>query len=132
MPLLQGVISDLQRRFTKRQKLPYPSIRHFKEFETSENTIKVKLNNVAFTGLETFAFLLMADRLIELRPAYKDTFSEKISIEKFSEETKFKSLSDEDVWFSHLEIPDDHTLILHFLVLTFSTREQMKEYLESG
>jgi hypothetical protein len=44
------------------------------------------------------------------------------------EDSKFKSLSDEDVWFSHMEIMDDQSINLTFLVLTFDVRERMKEY----
>jgi hypothetical protein len=69
---------------------------------------------------------MFADRLIELRPLYKETLGAYISIFKGSQSDK--SLSDEDVWFSHLEIMDDSTIMLYFLVLTFDTRQRMLAY----
>lgn len=66
---------------------------------------------------------------MELRPAYLETLKEKITLER-GEDSKFKSLSDEDVWFSHMEIMDDQSINLTFLVLTFDVRERMKEYQE--
>lgn len=129
MPLLKGVISLLEHAYNKRVKLPYPSIAHFKEFETSDNTITATLKGIPYPGLESLAFLLFADKLIDLRPSYKETLAEKIIIDKSKQVDK--SLSDDDVWFSHLEIPDEHTLVIHFLVLSFETREKMKGYLES-
>jgi hypothetical protein len=81
------------------------------------------LTNVPFTGVEAFAFLLITDRLFELRPSYKEVLGDKFSIDKSAEETKFKALSDEDVWFSHLEINDEQTITLSFLVLTFDVRQ---------
>ena len=104
--LILAVINDLLRRFQNRQKLPYQSIRHFKEFVTSSNSIRVNVTGVPFCGPESFAYLLICDRLMELRPAYVETLKEKVTLER-GEDSKFKSLSDEDVWFSHMEIMDD-------------------------
>lgn len=87
----------------------------------------MNVTGVPFCGPESFAYLLICDCLIELRPAYLETLKEKVTIER-GEDSKFKSLSDEDVWFSHMEIMDDQSINLTFLVLTFDVRERMKEY----
>jgi hypothetical protein len=44
------------------------------------------------TGIETFAFLLLGDN---------------VQIRQDGKEAKFKSLSDEDVWYSHIEILEE-------------------------
>lgn len=122
------MINDLIRRFESRQKLPYQTIRHFRDFATENNSIRVKVTGVPFCGPESFAYLLICDRLIELRPAsYLEMLKERITFER-GEDSKFKSLSDEDVWFSHMEIMDDQSVYLTFLVLTFDVRERMKDY----
>ena len=66
---------------------------------------------------------------MELRPAYLETLKDKITLER-GEDSKFKSLSDDDVWFSHMEILDDQSINLTFLVLTFDVRDRMKDYQE--
>ncbi len=94
---------------------------------TDDNAIRVRVTGVPFCGPESFAYLLICDRLTELRPAYLETLREKVTLER-GEDSKFKSLSDEDVWFSHMEIMDDQSISLTFLVLTFDVREKMKEH----
>ena len=123
--LIVGVILDLIYKMEKRLKLPYESIKHFRDYASPSNTIQISLTNIPYTGVEAFAFLLIADRLCELRPSYKETLADKFG-KQGGEDTKYKSLSDEDVWYSHLEVADDHTIVLHFIVLTFEVREQMK------
>jgi hypothetical protein len=59
------------------------------------------------TGIETFAFLLLVDKLFDLRPSFKETLGDKVQIRKDGKEAKFKSLSDEDVWYSHIEILEE-------------------------
>jgi hypothetical protein len=59
------------------------------------------------TGIETFAFLLLVDKLFDLRPSFKETLGDKVQIRKDAKEAKFKSLSDEDVWYSHIEILEE-------------------------
>lgn len=125
--MILAVINDLVYRFQNRQRLPYSSIRHFKDFITEDNTIRVRVTGVPFCGPESFAYLLICDRLMELRPAYLETLRDKVTLER-GEDSKFKSLSDEDVWFSHMEIMDDQSISLTFLVLTFDVREKMKEH----
>lgn len=105
------------RRFIKRQKLPFKSTAHFKDFVSEDNLISATLTNMPYTGLEALAFILFADRVIDLRPTFKETLGAQIRINKGSNGDK--SLSDEDVWFSHLEIMDDTTICLNFIVLTF-------------
>jgi hypothetical protein len=41
-------------------------------------------------------------------------------------------LSDEDVWYSHIELNDDQSIVMHFIVLTFDVREKMKDYQDGG
>lgn len=95
---------------------------------TESNSIKVRVTNVPFCGPESFAYLLICDRLMELRPAsYLEQLKDKVTLER-GEDSKFKSLSDDDVWFSHMEIMDDQSINLTFLVLTFDVRESMKEH----
>jgi hypothetical protein len=125
--LIQAVINDLLRRFQNRQRLPYSSIRHFREHVNATNSIRVRVTGIPFCGPESFAYLLICDRLIELRPAFLETLGEKVSMER-GEDSKFKSLSDDDVWFSHMEIMDDQSINLTFLVLTFDVREKLKEH----
>ena len=76
--LVTAVINDLIRRLSKRERLPFQSIKHFKDFENEQNTITVKLTNVPYPGVEAFTFLLIADRLNDLRPSYKETLGDKI------------------------------------------------------
>ena len=80
------------------------------------------------TGIESFAFLLIADKLMELRPSYKESLGDKVSIDKFD----FKSLSDDDVWYSHVEVIDEQTVTMNFIVLTFEVREKMKHYVDNS
>ena len=49
-----------------------------------------------------------------------------------AEDARNKSLSDEDVWYSHMELNDDQSINMHFIVLTFEVRERMKEYQDGG
>ena len=69
-------------------------------------------------GVETVAFVLLMDRLMALRDSYRDTYGDRITIMK-NDPLRYKSLSEEDVWFSHVEILDEHTLSLSFLVAPF-------------
>lgn len=43
---------------------------------------------------------------------------------------KYKSLSEDDVWFSFASLNDEQSITLTFLVLTFEVREQLQPYLE--
>lgn len=61
---------------------------------------------------------------MELRPLLGDNFKDNYEIFK-GESNRFKSLIDEDVWFSFAEIDDEQSLTLHFLVLTFEIREKL-------
>lgn len=94
----------------------------------------MKVTGIPFTsGLESFAYLLLADRLLELRPSYKETLGQNVHFDKESaEEARHKSLSDEDVWYSHMELNDDQTITMYFIVLTFDVREKMKDYADGG
>ncbi len=66
---------------------------------------------------------------MELRPSYKETIGQNVKFEReAAEEARHKSLSDEDVWYSHMELNDDQTIVMHFIVLTFDVKERMKEY----
>jgi hypothetical protein len=104
-------------------------MRHFRDFASDSNTIRVRVTGVPFHGPESFAFLLISDRLLELRPSYKEAIGDKIQFEGVrGDDSKFKTLSDEDVWYSHMEITDDQSIILNFIVLTFDVMEKMKEY----
>lgn len=124
--LIIGVINDLIRSFAKRERLPYLSISHFKDFANNDNTVKVKLTGLNSKGIESFAFLLIADKLMELRPSYKESLGDKVSIDGS------KSLSDEDVWYSHVEVIDEQTVTMNFIVLTFEVREKMKQYVDGS
>jgi hypothetical protein len=127
--LILAVINDLIKRFQQRKALPFQSMRHFKDFASDSNNIRVRVTGVPFHGPESFAFLLIADRLLELRPSYLEAIGDKVAFEGTrGEDSKFKSLSDEDVWYSHMEIADDQSIILTFLVLTFDVLERMKDY----
>jgi hypothetical protein len=119
---------DLERKFRNRPALPY-KVALFRNFINQDNCITVKTNGIPYTGIENFIFILVLEKLMELRPAYKDTFGDRIEIVKAGN-IYFKSISEEDVWFSHIEIIDEQTLSYHFLVLTFDVRNQLQPYLE--
>jgi hypothetical protein len=89
--------------------LPFSSIRHFRDFATPQNTIKVKLQGMPFaSGVESFAFLMIADRLMELRPSYKEILGQYVTFDREGvEDARNRPLCDEDVWFSHMELNDD-------------------------
>ena len=132
--LLLGVINDLVRRMQGRQRLPFSSIRHFRNFAGPQNTIKVRVQGLPFTaGVESFAYLLMADRLMDLRPSYREVLGHNVTFDREgAEDARNKSLSDEDVWYSHIELNDDQSIVMHFIVLTFDVREKMKDYQDGG
>ncbi len=127
--LLQGIIGDMIVRFSQRAALPY-SIHHFRQFVDHEtNTISIRLKGVPYTGLETLMYVLLLERLNELREHKMDIFSDHFEILK-NQQIKFKSLLDEDVWFAFAEVEDDQTLVFHFLILTFEIRESLQSVLE--
>ena len=119
---------DLVRKFSNRPKLPY-SVHQFSQFENADNCVTITCKGVPYAGIETFAFLLILEKLMELRPSYKEVFSDRIQIRK-SDMIMYKSISEEDVWFSSAGILDDQSMVLNFLVLTFDVREQLKQFME--
>lgn len=124
--LLRAVLLDLASKLERRDAIPYNTIRHFKEYATLENTIRVKMTGVPFEGPTAAAFVLVVDRLFELRPSYKETLGDKFQIDKDgSEVTRLKAISDSDVQFSHVEVADEQTLVLHFIVLTKEVTDQL-------
>ena len=129
--LIKAVIEDVALRYGRKETLPV-AVADLRQFQSQTNTITVKLTGVPFTGVEVLAFVMVADRLYDLRPQFKETLGDKIQIEKTADETKFKALSDEDVWFSHLEIVDEQTLALEFIVLTFDTMAAIRKRLDEG
>jgi hypothetical protein len=90
----------------------------------------VRVQGIPFTaGVESFAFLLIADRLMELRPSYKEVLSQHVVFDREgAEEARNRPLCDEDVWYSHMELNDDQSIVMHFIILTFDVRDKMKEY----
>jgi hypothetical protein len=94
----------------------------------------VRVQGLPFTaGVESFAYLLMADRLMDLRPSYREVLGQNVSFDREgAEDARNKSLSDEDVWYSHIELNDDQSIVMHFIVLTFDVREKMKDYQDGG
>ena len=36
------------------------------------------------------------------------------------------------MWYSHIELNDDQSIVMHFIVLTFDVREKMKDYQDGG
>jgi hypothetical protein len=129
--LLTQVVEDVMHRYAHRETLPV-AVQDLRQFQTEANTITVKVTGVPFTGPEVLAFIMIADRLFDLRPQFKETLGDKLTIEKTAEEAKFKALSDEEVWFSHLEVVDEQTLALEFIVLTFETMARLRRRLEDG
>lgn len=129
--LIKSVIEDVVARYGRKEALPV-AVADLKQFQSPANTITVRVTGVPFAGVEVLAFIMVADRLFDLRPQFKETLADRIQIEKSADETKFKSLCDEDVWFSHLEIVDDQTLAFEFIVLTFETMALLRKRLEEG
>ena len=39
-------------------------MKHFREFTSDENRITLKVNGLSYTGIETVAYFLIADRLM--------------------------------------------------------------------
>ena len=75
----------------------------------------------------------MADRLMDLRPSYREVLGANVSFDREgAEDARNKSLSDEDVWYSHIELNDDQSIVMHFIILTFDVREKMKDYQDGG
>ena len=101
MSLLRAVVSDVGQRYSHKERPPV-EVKDLRRFQSEPNTITASVSGIPFTGVSVLAFILVADRLLDLRPSFKDTIGEKITIQKLSNDTKFKSLCDEDVWFSHL------------------------------
>ncbi len=79
--------------------------------------------------MESFAFLLIADRLMELRPSYRDILQQHVTFDREGvEDARNRPLCDDDVWFSHMQLNDDQSVVLHFIILTFDLRDKMKDY----
>lgn len=70
---------------------------------------------------------------MELRPSYKEVLSQHVIFDREgAEEARNRPLCDEDVWYSHMELNDDQSIVMHFIILTFDVRDKMKEYQDGG
>jgi len=65
--LLSQVVDDVIQRYAHKETLPV-AVQDLRQFQTEANTISVKITGVPFTGPEILAFIMIADRLFDLRP----------------------------------------------------------------
>lgn len=76
-----------------------------------------------YNGMESVAYAFIVEKLLALRgESLAEQLKDQLEIVK-DENFKYKSLTDEDVWFSYAEVKDETSLSFHFLILTFDIRE---------
>jgi hypothetical protein len=89
----------------------------------------MELNGLGYSGLDTLCYILILDRLFDLRPSLTEEYSAHFKILK-DEKIRFKYIYEEDVWFTYATLNNEQTITLSFIVLTFEVRDQLRPYLE--
>eukprot|EP00347_Sterkiella_histriomuscorum_P011430 403372486 len=127
--LLEAILKDLASVFGNRTALPY-DINNFQHIELQQNNhFEIKLKGVPYAGLETFALMLILDRIFQIKPLLRDEYKDMFEEVKH-DGIRYKQLYEDDVWLTYPELIDENTITYKFIVLTFDVREQLAPYLE--